>query len=71
MFSAICFILFVMVFFKILGVAFKVGWGIFKIALFVVIFPVVIPVLIFCGLAAVALPLILIAGVVGFATSVV
>ncbi len=70
MFSMICFILFVMVFFKLLGVAFKVGWGIFKIALFLVIFPLVIPILILCGLAAVALPLILIAGIVGFATSV-
>ena len=70
MFSMICFILFVMVFFKLLGVAFKVGWGIFKIALFLVIFPLAIPILILCGLAAVALPLILIAGIVGFATSV-
>ena len=67
MFTAICFILFLMVFFKLLGVAFKVGWGIFKIALFLIFFPVIVPVMIFCGLAALALPLILIAGIVGFA----
>ena len=70
MFTAICFILFLMVFFKLLGVAFKVGWGIFRIALFLIFFPVIVPIMIFCGLAALALPLILIAGIVGFATSV-
>ena len=70
MFTAICFALFIMVFFKLLGVAFKVGWGILKIAVFLIFFPVIIPVLIFCGLAAIALPIILIAGIVGFATSV-
>ena len=70
MFTAICFILFLMVFFKLLGVAFKVGWGIFKIALFLIFFPVIVPIMIFCGLAAVALPLILIAGIVGFTASV-
>ena len=70
MFTAICFILFLMVFFKLLGVAFKVGWGIFKIVMFLIFFPVIVPVMIFCGLAAIAVPIILIAGIVGFATSV-
>ena len=70
MFTIICFILFLMVFFKLLGVAIKVGWGIFKIAMFLVFFPIIVPIMIFCGLAALALPLILIAGIVGFATSV-
>ena len=70
MFTAICFVLFLMVFFKLLGVAFKVGWGIFKIAMFLVFFPIIVPIMIFCGLAVVALPIILIAGIVGFATSV-
>ena len=70
MFEAICFILFLMVFFKLLGVAFKVGWGIFKIVMFLIFFPVIVPVMIFCGLAAIAVPIILIAGIVGFATSV-
>ena len=70
MFEAICFRLFLMVFFKLLGVAFKVGWGIFKIVMFLIFFPVIVPVMIFCGLAAIALPIILIAGIVGFATGV-
>lgn len=70
MFSTICFILFLMVFFKLFTVAIKVGWGIFKVAMFLVFFPIIVPILIFCGLAAIALPIILIAGIVGFATSV-
>lgn len=65
MISVICFILFLMVFFKLLGVAFKVGWGIFKVVLFLVFFPVIIPVMIFCGLAALALPIVLIVGIIG------
>ena len=69
MFEAICFILFLMVFFKLLGVAFKVGWGIFKLVMCLIFFPIVVPIMIFCGLAAVALPIILIAGIVGFAAS--
>ena len=67
MFTTICFILFLMVFFKLLAVAFKVGWGIFKIAMFLVFFPIIVPIMIFCGLAVVALPIILIAGIVGLA----
>ena len=70
MFEAICFILFLMVFFKLLGVAFKVGWGIFKIVMFLIFFPVIVPVMIFCGLALFALPVILIAGIAGFAMRV-
>ena len=69
MFEAICFILFRMVFFKLLGVAFKVGWGIFKIVMFLIFFPVIVPVMIFCGLAAITLPIILIAGIIGFEAS--
>ena len=71
MFEAICFVLFLMVFFKLLVVAFKVGWGIFKIVMYLVFFPVIVPIMIFSGLAAIALPLILIAGIVGFAASAV
>ncbi len=65
MLTMICTILFLMVFFKLLVVAFKVGWGIFKVAVFLIFFPILIPIMIFCGLAAFALPIILIAGLVG------
>ena len=67
MYTAISFILFLMVFFKLLGIAFKVGWGILKISLYLVAFPIVVLALILGGLFAIALPLILIAGATGMA----
>ena len=67
MFTAICLILFLMVFFKLIGLAFKLSWGIFKITIFLIFFPVILPIMILCGFAAIALPIILIAGIVGFA----
>ena len=65
MFTAICFVLFLVVFFKLFGVALKVGWGIFKIAICLVLFPAFVIALIFGGLAFIALPIILIGGIVG------
>ncbi len=67
MLTIICFILFLMVLFKLIGIAFKVGWGILKIAVFFVCFPVVVLALIFGGLVVLALPVILIAGAIGMA----
>ena len=67
MLTAICTILFIMVFFKLLGIAFKVGWGILKITMYLIVFPVVVVTLIFGGLFALALPIILIAGATGMA----
>lgn len=69
MLTALCFVLLIMVFFKLLGVAFKVGWGIFKIALFLIFFPVIASGLIIGGLLFIALPVILIAGIAGIATA--
>lgn len=65
MFTAICTILFLMVFFKLLVIAFKVGWGILKISLYLIVFPVVVITLIFGGFFFIALPIILIAGATG------
>ncbi len=67
MFTIICSILFVIVFFKLLGLAFKVGWGILKISLYLIAFPIVVVALIFSGLVFLALPVVLIAGVTGLA----
>ncbi len=67
MFTIIGFVLFLMVFFKLLGIAVKVGWGLFKIALYLICFPVIVLALLFGGFVAVALPVILIAGVTGMA----
>ena len=65
MYTAVCFILFLMVFFKLLGLAFKVGWGILKISIFLIAFPVVVITLIFSDLFAAALLIILISGATG------
>ncbi|MBR4573562.1 MAG: hypothetical protein IKO16_01515 [Lachnospiraceae bacterium] len=67
MFTAICLILFLMVFFKLLVLAFKIGWGILKISLYLVVFPIVALTLIFGGFFFIALPVILIAGITGMA----
>lgn len=67
MFTTICLILFLMVFFKLLVLAFKIGWGMLKISLYLVVFPVVALSLIFGGVFFIALPVILIAGVTGMA----
>ena len=42
MLSIICMALFLMVFFKLLGVALRVGWGLFRMAMFFVFFPITV-----------------------------
>ena len=69
MITVISFILFLMVFFKLLGFAFKLGWGILKIAVFLVFFPVITVVMLIGGLAFLALPVILIAAVAGISSA--
>lgn len=64
MFTIICCILFLMVFFKALGLALKLGWGILKIALYLVFFPAIVLGMIFGGLVFIALPILIIAGIV-------
>lgn len=67
MLDIICFVLFLMVFFKLLTIAFKVGWGILKVVVYLVCFPIVVLAMIFGGLFFIALPIILIAGITGMA----
>lgn len=69
MLSMICTVLLIMVFFKLLCIAFRVGWGVLKIAMFLIFFPVIAGGLIVGGLFFLALPIILIAGIAGIATA--
>ncbi len=62
MLSVLCTILLLFIFFKILGLAIKLSFGIVKILLYLVFFPGIILVLIFSGVFAVAIPLLIIAG---------
>jgi len=64
MFTFICCILLMMVFFKTLGFAMRLGWGMLKIALYLVFFPVIVLGMIFGGLIFIALPILVIAAIV-------
>ena len=60
-------IMFFAVFGKLMGFAFKVGWGMLKIAAYLIFLPAIVLMLIFGGLFYVALPILIIAGIVGMA----
>ena len=60
-------IIFFAVFGKLMGFAFKVGWGMLKIAAYLIFLPAIVLMLIFGGLFYVALPILIIAGIVGMA----
>ena len=59
-------ILFLAVFGKLLSFALKAAWGITKILVSVVIFPLALIILVMAGLMYVALPVLVIAGIVVF-----
>ncbi len=59
-------ILFLAVFGKLLSFALKAAWGITKILVSVVIFPLALIILVVAGLMYVALPVLVIAGIVVF-----
>ncbi len=67
MLTLLMMIMFFVVFGKLLGFAFKVGWGMFKIAAYLVFLPAIVLMLIFGGLLYVALPILIIAGIFGMA----
>ena len=56
-------IIFFIVFGKLMVFAFKVGWGIFKIAAYLIFLPAIVLLMIFGGLFYVALPILLIVGI--------
>ncbi|MCR5507182.1 MAG: hypothetical protein K6F34_00695 [Lachnospiraceae bacterium] len=58
-------VLFFAVFGKMLVFALKVGWGIFKIAAYLIFLPALILVLVFGGLLYLAVPVLIIAGIIG------
>ena len=62
MLSVLCTILLLVIFFKILGLAIKLSFGILKILLYLVFFPGIVLALIFSGVFVVAIPLLIIAG---------
>ena len=67
MLTLLMMIMFFAVFGKLLGFAFKVGWGMLKIAVYLIFLPAVVLMLIFGGFLYVALPILIIAGIAGMA----
>ena len=67
MLTLLIMIMFFAVFGKLLGFAFKVGWGMLKIAAYLIFLPAIVLMMIFGGLLYVALPILIIAGIVGMA----
>ena len=67
MLTLLMMIMFFAVFGKLLGFAFKVGWGMLKIAAYLIFLPAIVLMLIFGGFLYVALPILIVAGIVGMA----
>ena len=67
MLTMLMMIMFFAVFGKLLGFAFKVGWGMLKIAAYLIFLPAIVLMLIFAGLFYVALPILIVAGIAGMA----
>ena len=67
MLTLLMMIMFFAVFGKLIGFAFKVGWGMFKIAAYLVFLPAIVLMMIFGGLFYIALPILVIAGIAGMA----
>ena len=66
MWLLLCVILLLVIFGKLLSFALKAAWSITKILFSVVIFPLVLIMLVAAGLMYVALPVLVIAGIVVF-----
>ena len=65
MMTLIITIMFLIVFGKLLIFALKEGWGIFKIAAYLIFLPAIVLMLIFGGLLYVAIPILIVTGIVG------
>ena len=70
MLTLLMMIMFFAVFGKLLGFAFKVGWGMLKIAAYLIFLPAIVLMLIFGGLFYVAIPILIVAGIAGMAARV-
>lgn len=64
MLSLLFFIIFIAVFGKMIGFAFRASWSIFKALLYLVFLPLFIIALVFGGLIYLAFPILLVAGLV-------
>ena len=63
------YVLFLMIFGKMIGLAFRATWGIFEVMAYIVFLPVILLALVFSGLLYVALPILLVVGLVSLVAS--
>ncbi|SFQ35492.1 hypothetical protein SAMN04487928_13731 [Butyrivibrio proteoclasticus] len=59
-------ILFFGVFGKLIGFAFRASWSIMKVMLYIVFLPAILMIMLFGGLIYIALPILVIVGLVSF-----
>lgn len=64
MLTLIFFILFFAVFGSILKFSLKAAWGITKLALCLVVLPILMLALLFCGLLVLAIPILIVLGII-------
>ncbi|MBP5594354.1 hypothetical protein [Pseudobutyrivibrio sp.] len=69
--SILFFILFFMIFGKMIGFAFRATWGILKIGLFIVFLPLILVAMVFGGLLYIAFPILIIVGIASLIASAV
>ena len=65
MMTIIFFILFFMIFGRLLGFAFKATWGVMKFMFYIVFLPFILVGMVAYGFAFIALPILLIVGAIG------
>lgn len=65
MLTVIMMIIFLVVFGKLIWLALKFGWGMFKIAAYLIILPAIVLMMIFGGFMYLALPVLIIVGIAG------
>ncbi len=62
-------ILFFLIFGRMIGFAFRMTWGLFKVLLYIVFLPLILLLMVFGGLIYIALPLLIIVGVLSLITN--
>jgi len=63
-------VLFFLIFGRMIGFAFRMTWGIFKVLLYIVFLPLILLFMVFGGLLYIALPLLIIVGVLSLVADV-
>ena len=58
-------IMFFAVFGRLIGFAFRFGWGMFKIAVYLIFLPAIVLMMIFGGLLYLAIPILIVSGIAG------